>query len=144
MLGLLNAEGGLLAAALVTLPGTRPPPAELAELREQVWQQLGPGARARYETFASAAPITIEHPHHHLNMIGVDPPHAGRGLARVLLDHIHALAGEDDGSTGVSLSTEVEANLALYLHFDYRLIGYARVSPDLETWTFFRPSPGPA
>lgn len=141
MLGIRNAEGTLVASALVTLPGDRPTPAALIELREKVWLQLGPEARARYEAFAdAAAPFDVEVPHHHLNMIGVRPAYAGQGLGRVLLDHVYALALADEGSAGVSLSTEAQRNLSLYRHFGYREMGYAQVSPTLETWAFFRPS----
>ena len=76
-----------------------------------------------------------------LSMIGVRHSHAGRGLARLLLDEVHALAEADATSSGVSLTTETQRNLPLYEHFGYRITGHARVSAELETWGFFRPNP---
>lgn len=51
--------------------------------------------------------------HHHLNMIGVRPDAQGQGHGRRLLESVHALAAADPASAGVSLTTEVEANVAL-------------------------------
>lgn len=144
-LGILDPGGRLLATALVTLPGDHPPPQALSVYREDVWRQLGPEARDRYEAFGAAGqPFALPQPHHHLNMLGVDPPYLGQGLTRTLLDHVHALAQADTHSVGVTLSTETPANLPLYRHFGYREIGHAKVSPELETWAFFRPSAVPA
>jgi len=143
VLGILDLQGRLQAAALLTLPGERPPPHELSEYREEVWRRLGADARARYDAFsAAAAPFAPPEPHHHLNMIGVAPAYAGQGLGRRLLDHIHALVDRDSSSTGVSLTTETESNRGLYRHFGYRQIGHARIAPGLETWGFFRASGG--
>jgi GNAT superfamily N-acetyltransferase len=65
-----------------------------------------PVMRARYEAFGAATQsYAVAAPHHHLNMIGVRRSHAGRGLARLLLYHVHALAEADAGSAGVTLST---------------------------------------
>lgn len=138
----LRDEDRLVAAALVTLPGERPIPEALTRHREAVWSDLGPEARARYEAFAAATQqYALAAPHHHLNMIGVRRSHVGRGLARILLDHVHGIAGADPGSAGVTLSTETGANVSLYEHFGYRQLGHVRVEPGLETWVFHRPRP---
>lgn len=141
ILGLHDDAGALVAVALVTLPGDRPPPAELTERREALWRELGAAARDRYEAFSAAtAPFAVEGPHHHLNMIGVRPALAGRGHARPLLDEVHRMADADPGSCGVTLSTESPRNVGLYEHVGYRLLGHARVAAELETWSFFRPA----
>src|SRR5574341_2206752 len=44
----------LVATAILTLPGKQQPPAELAQLREAVWRELGQAARMRYEAFGEA------------------------------------------------------------------------------------------
>jgi GNAT superfamily N-acetyltransferase len=94
----------------------------------------------RYEAFGEAGDqFELEAPHYHLNMIGVRRSHATRGLGRELLTAVHDLSRADPLSCGVTLSTETERNVPLYDHFGYRLMGYARVSDDLETWAFFRP-----
>ena len=142
ILGLTDDDGAVAAVALVTLPREREPPEALAVRREAVWQELGPAERARYEAFGAAArEFDIEAPHHHLNMIGVRPSHAGRGHASPLLHHVHALAEMDPGSAGVSLSTESEHNVKLYEHFGDHQLGYARVAEELEMRAMFRPSP---
>jgi hypothetical protein len=51
---------------------------------------------------------------------------------------VHDLAQADSQSAGVTLTTESPQNVALYRHFGYRVLGHARVSDELETWTFFR------
>lgn len=141
VLGVTDAADRLAAVALVTLPGERAAPEDLAIRREAVWRELGTGERARYDAFGEAShQFDIHAPHHHLNMIGVRPSHVGHGLARILLDHVHGLAEADPGSSGVTLSTETGHNVRLYEHFGYQRLGYARVAADLETWAFFRPA----
>lgn len=140
VLGVNDGDGNLVAVALVTLPGDRPSPPALEARREAVWSELGAAERKRYDTFGEAGrQHLIERPHHHLNMIGVRPSWAGRGLARTLLTAVHDLAYADPQSSGVSLSTETSQNVPLYLGFGYQILGHTRVSDQLETWAFFRP-----
>jgi len=140
VLGLYDRDGTLAAVALVTLPGERPAPEALSVQREAVWKELGAAERGRYEGFGTAcAQFSVESPHHHLNMIGVRRSYMGRGFARKLLEAVHQLSDADDGSAGVSLSTEAAHNLPLYEHFGYRQLSHAVVGPGLETWAFFRP-----
>jgi GNAT superfamily N-acetyltransferase len=135
----------LVAAATTTGPGDPPTPPALAELRAATWSTLGDDARARYEAFANAGdPFYPADPgHHHLNMLGVRRSHAGRGLARVLLEAVHDLSDADPASHGVTLSTESEKNLTLYEHFGYRVLGHAGLD-GLETWVLYRPKPAAA
>jgi len=142
VLGIAEGET-IVAAALVTLPGSGPAPAALATHRERVWGELGTEAQVRYEAYGAAArPVLIDRPHHHLNMIGVRRSHAGRGLARRLLEAVHEMSREDPGSCGVTLTTEIWANVGLYEHFGYRVTGHARVSHVLDTWGMFRADDG--
>jgi GNAT superfamily N-acetyltransferase len=144
MLGVRDADGRLLAVALVTPPGSVAAPAELLALRERTWERLGGDARRRYEAFADACDrLGIDTPHHHLNMIGVRRPQQGSGLARPLLEAVHELAGRDPGSAGVSLTTEHAPNLALYQRFGYRITGELPVAAGLHTWTLFRAGSAP-
>jgi GNAT superfamily N-acetyltransferase len=71
-------------------------------------------------------------------MIGVRRDYMGRGLARVLIGAVHELARLDTGSSGVSLDTESEANVSLYQHLGYTLLGHARVDEGLTTWALFK------
>ena len=139
MLGLRDDSGRLIGTAIMSLPTAQDPPAALMALRESIWGELGADARARYEAYASAAGRSLPAlPHHHLNMIGVRRSVQGRGLARPLLAAVHDLAAGDERSAGVSLATERAENVELYEHFGYRVLGHARVGPNLETWGMFR------
>ncbi len=128
---------GLDAAALVSDPMRGSPPA-LQALREEVWADLGGGARARYEACGAAwRAFATEGPHLHLNMIGVHPRSRGRGLGRLLLEHVATMSCEVPGSLGVSLTTEDPANVPLYQHLGYEVTGHARIAPGLESWGMF-------
>lgn len=140
ILGIFDGEE-LVAAATLTLPGKRQPPAALAQLREAVWRELGEAARLRYEAFGQATrKFDMNPPHYHLNMIGVRRSHAGRGLARLLIDAVHGISQSDPASHGVTLTTEEPSNVSLYQHFGYEIVGHARIDAQLETWGFFRPN----
>jgi GNAT superfamily N-acetyltransferase len=131
-------DGALAGVAVLTLPDEPDPPAALAALERDIWRELGPDARDRYDDYARATrAFAIAARHHHLNMIGVRTSLARRGLARPLLESVRRLADDDPHSAGVSLTTELARNLALYQHFGYVVTGHARVSDDLETWGMF-------
>jgi GNAT superfamily N-acetyltransferase len=139
LLGVTDDGGRIIAAALVNLPGD-PAAAPWFEARRQAaWAELGSDAEARYQAYGNAT-RRFEHapPHHHLGMIGAVSAEQGQGLGRLMLDHVHAIAAADPGSSGVSLTTEVARNVTLYQHFGYRVVGHARVGPELETWGMFR------
>ena len=139
MLGTMNGSD-LAATAIVSYTDGQDIPAELATLRDDLWTDLGPEARTRYEAFGAAcAPFEVDTPHIHLNMIGVSRAAQGTGLGRVLIDHVHRMSLEDATSQGVTLTTEDPSNVPLYQHFGYEVVGHTRVSPTLETWGFFRP-----
>lgn len=139
VLGVRDAAGQLAAVAIVTLPRSAPEPLELTSRREVVWTELGAAARGRYEAYGTAcSQFAIQEPHHHLNMIGVRPSHAGRGLARMLLEAVEDMVRSDPASAGVSLTTETSWNVSLYQHFGYRMVGRVRVAEDLDSWSFFR------
>ena len=133
-------DGVLQAVALVSRPSVSGSPPELMALRDAVWGELGSAARERYEAYgALIVPFLLPEPHLHLNMIGVRHDAHGRGHARRLLEHVHAFSRDDPASSGVSLTTETEANVALYEYFGYRLLGRVEVATGLTSWGFFRP-----
>ncbi len=136
----IGRPGRLDAAALVSRPGGLPSPPELAVLREELWGRLGREARVRYEAFGAAGePLQVDAPHLHLNMVGVRAAARGRGLGGRLLEFVHEMSSDDATSLGVTLNTEDEANVPLYEHFGYRLVGATTFGPGLRTWGFFRP-----
>ena len=129
----------LIGVALCSLPDRVEPP-ELDLLRNRTWAALGADARARYDDCVRAWESTgVDEPNIHVNMLAVVPDRQGRGLARVLLERVHAMSRERADSRGVTLSTESERNVALYRHLEYRVVGQATIAPGLETWDFFRP-----
>ncbi len=132
-------EDLVVAVAILSSPGEREAPPDLAERREVVWAELGVAARERYEALGHIwQQFTIPDPHYHLNMIGVCRSHSGRGLGGLLLDAVHELSQRESGSCGVSLTTEDPANVSLYEHYGYEIVGHAICSPEYETWGFFR------
>ena len=139
LLGIRDDSGALVAAVVMSLPKASNPLPAFIGLRESVWAELGAEARSRYDAYIAAANFfAASPPHHHLNMIGVRKAQQRRGLSRELLDAVHRLAGDDAQSTGVSLTTERPENLPFYERFGYKVVGHARLGPDLETWGLFR------
>ena len=131
-------DDGFDAVAIVSSPGGNTPP-EFAELRAAVWRDLGADAEARYDAYSrAAAPLIVDVPHIHLNMIGVRRRFQGTGLGRLLMEEVHRLSRDDPRSQGVTLCTERRGNIPFYERFGYRITGHARVAPELETWAFFR------
>ena len=139
LMGVRDAQGALIAAAVMSYAPTADPPPTFIALRESIWAELGADARTRAEAYAEASSFFGElGSHHHLNIIGVRRTHQGLGLGRELLGAVQKLAAADPQSTGVSLTTELPANVKLYEHFGYRVVGHKRVGPGLETWGMFR------
>lgn len=136
-------RAALQGAALVSRPSGSGSPPELNALREDLWSELGPSARARYEAYGAALTgLGVHAPHIHLNMIGVRRAAHRKGHGRKLLEHVHALSRDDPASSGVTLNTEDEANVPLYERFGYKLVGQVQVAPGLTSWGFFRPDSG--
>ena len=135
----VSVDGELRGVALCSLPDRVPPP-EMDQLRERTWAALGPSARARYDRCVEVwTPLGVAEPNVHLNMLAVPPRYQGQGLARTLLDRVHALSRERDDSRGVTLTTEMEPNVALYQHMGYRIVARGTIAPGLETWGMYRP-----
>ncbi|HUR94331.1 MAG TPA: GNAT family N-acetyltransferase [Gemmatimonadales bacterium] len=131
-------EKELRGTALCSLPDRVPPP-ELDRLRERTWTELGPEARARYDSCVRAwEPVGVPESNVHVNMLAVPPRYQGRGLGRVLLERVHAISRERADSCGVTLTTETEANVSLYRHLGYEIVGRRTIAPGLETWGLFR------
>ncbi len=139
MFGLRGADGGLIGAAVMTLPAEPDSPADVLQLRDEVWQALGQDCRERHDAYSAVAKtLSVPEPHHHLNMIGVRHADHGRGFARPLLEAAIGLAADDPQSAGLSLTTETVANVRLYEHLGFRVVGHGRVSSELETWGLFK------
>jgi len=132
-------DGAQLVAAVTTSNPADPPHPDFAEVRDAGWLRLGAEAEQRYEQCVATWPlIAVNRPQLHVNMIGVRAAYRGRGLARQMLEVVHALCEQSPVAEGVSLTTENPRNVALYRHLGYRLVGEARIADDLSTWSFFR------
>lgn len=139
LLGIYNSDNKLVAAAALTLPGEITSPQELFKLRDELWAGIGVEEKTRYENYGNVASgLLPKEPHHHLNMIGVRNAYQGKGLARQLINKVEVLVSAHPTTAGLSLNTEVEANVNFYLHFGFELIGKAAVDKDIVTWGFFR------
>jgi len=137
--GIRNTENKLVAAATVTLPGEILSPQELFKLRDELWAELGSEEEARYENYGNKAfSLLPKSPHHHLNMIGVRNAYQGKGLARKLITEVEELVSKHTSSIGVSLNTEVKANVNFYLHHGFELVSQAEVDKSIQTWGFFK------
>jgi GNAT superfamily N-acetyltransferase len=133
-------EGALQGVALVSVPSRVVVSPSLDAVRDELWAELGADARARYEAYnAIASPFMPRENHYHLNVLAVRHAAHGKGYARPLLERVHALSADDPGSSGVSLTTELEKNVSLYEYFGYRVVGRAEFAPGLTCWGFFRP-----
>ena len=140
VLGVLAGEN-MVAVANVNPARSIPAPPELEARFRRLQQELGDGAIRRFEAFARVTePLQPEQPHYYLGMIGVRPEYQGKGYARLLLNSVHEMSAQDPESTGVALTTETPANLPLYEHFGYRVLGKGQTE-ELVTWTLFRPDP---
>jgi ribosomal protein S18 acetylase RimI-like enzyme len=121
-------------------PGPEAPPA-FARVRDEVWEELGLDARARYDACVEAwTPLGMDVPHAHVNMLGVRAAFRGEGLARLLLERAQETARATGEAEGVHLTTENPGNLLFYRHVGYEVVGHARISSSLETWALFRPN----
>ncbi|NKB88428.1 MAG: GNAT family N-acetyltransferase [Acidobacteria bacterium] len=141
----IEMQGTPVAAMTLTPPdGSLPEPtdenlAALGALTTTTWEEAGTAARACYDAFVEAAnAVDAPLPNWHVNMVGVVGAHQGTGLARALLEDAHARSAADPNSRGVSLTTELPANVAFYRHLGYEVVG-EQTAGELTTWGFFRP-----
>ncbi|MEV2201343.1 GNAT family N-acetyltransferase [Streptomyces fradiae] len=118
---LVDAEGRLIAAAVLTPPGARPDLWARALWTARTGLRCGPRALGRTlrhlavtDGGAPAGAWTLE-------FIGVRPESAGRGAGRLLLDHVLAST-----PSGLHLTTADPANVSLYRHFGFTV---SRVTP---------------
>ena len=125
--------------ALISNPNNSMNPRELKEVIDQVWSQLGAQSRSRYQKFSDVcAQFQVNEPHIHLNMIGINHRAQGKGLGRKLIEQVHLLSLNDSTSKGVTLTTEDPDKVSFYEYLGYNIIGESLVTPQIQTWSFFR------
>ena len=136
-------DGELIAVATTSNPA-RPAHPDFAALREAVWRELGGASAERYQKCVDAwESMATDVPQLHVNMIGVRRVYQTLRLGTRMLDAVHALAEMTPGCEGVTLTTEEPRNVRFYQNRGYRVIGNARISGELEAWSFLRPNAGP-
>lgn len=138
----LGVEHGpaLAGVAGVTLPDHGPPPEALQAAGERFGALMGTAAHERFDVYgAIVARYRPQTPHLFLGVLGVLPALHGKGYGRLLLDAVHDLAEQHPTAQGVYLDTEHPANVPLYQHCGYELLGAERVGP-VEVWCLYRPN----
>jgi GNAT superfamily N-acetyltransferase len=88
--------------------------------------------------WAVRPPKDLPKPHYVLEILAVHPDHQGRGIARLLLERVHALADADDSAAGIYLTTGEEYTRQLYERFGYRVL-ITRQAGTLPVHHMFRP-----
>ena len=137
--GVRAPDGTLAGVATVTIPVEPETPPDLISERDRLFSEVGLECGQRHEAYAAAAKFFGSlGPHHHLNMLGVRRSWHGHGLSRPLVDAVCDLSAADSSSSGVSLTTETPANVKLYEHFGFEVVGTSRVSDAFQTWGLFR------
>lgn len=130
----------ILGVSLVEEPGASLP--VLAGARELARLLRGIGPRVALGSIRGLLALMRERPrepHHYLGMLAVHPRVRGRGLARALLEDVHAASGSHPESIGVALDTSNPRNVSLYERFGYQMVSRLRVS-GADTWCMFRPN----
>nr|WP_246301395.1 GNAT family N-acetyltransferase [Microbacterium immunditiarum] len=80
-------------------------------------------------------------PHHTLTMVGVRDEARGAGHGRRLIEDAIAMAEADPGSSGIGLDTENPANVALYEHLGFHLLGVVDMGA-FRAHVMFHPTSG--
>jgi ribosomal protein S18 acetylase RimI-like enzyme len=117
-----------------------PAPALPASGAEALPAFLGPRAAGRLDRYDLLVErYRPELPHIYLGALGVHPRARARGFGRALLGAVARRSEDDPIAAGVYLDTANPANVALYKHFGYRVVGHGRLD-DVELWCMFRPN----
>jgi GNAT superfamily N-acetyltransferase len=123
------------AAALWTPPGgvTMTQAEQDERWTAQVEPGAGPGEMSRLEVFDEAVQrMTPDEPHWYLGVLGTDPAHRGRGLARAVLGPVLRRADRD--ATSVLLETGTPGNLPFYARFGFEELATTALAEGPTVW----------
>ncbi|WP_030960556.1 GNAT family N-acetyltransferase [Streptomyces sp. NRRL S-378] len=123
---LSDADGRLLAAAVLTPPGATPSAGARALWAARTLLRSGPRALGRTLRYLGATEGGAPAGAWTLEFIGVRPALTGRGAGRALLDHVLSAVPAE---AGVCLTTADPSNVGLYRHFGFSPLGEAEVGP---------------
>ncbi len=139
LLGSVNGTQ-LVGVAGLTEPETKPWPPGLVQAYDELKALIGAHAIDWLERYARLTDEYLPaHPHYYLGFIGVHPDARGTGYGSLLLNSLHVLSEAHPASTGVYLDTEHLANVSLYKHFGYHVVGHGKLN-SVDVWCMFRPN----
>lgn len=113
-------------------------------LGEMILFLIGVGPRAFIKINAYMGITSSYRPkkdHHYLVCLGTEPTFQGQGLAKELLNQIHAQVDKHPTSVGIGLDTENPNNVVFYEKFGYQLLGQKQLG-SLDIYCMFRPKLG--
>ncbi|MFJ7777851.1 GNAT family N-acetyltransferase [Streptomyces yangpuensis] len=138
---LADADGRLLAAAVLTPPGATPAAGARALWAARTLLRSGPRALGRTLRYLGATEGGAPTGAWTLEFIGVRPALMGRGAGRALLDHV--LSAVPAGA-GIHLTTADPSNVPLYHHFGFATLNETRLGPLTITAMTHPPTTAPA
>ncbi len=141
-----------IAETLVGIAIVKPPTPEKAPWYRQVGIVLRRAPRllgllkdaylGRIVQFMPTAQLSVPlpKPYYTLDILAVAPDYQGQGVARQLVEHVHAQCDEDEQAWGSYLLTGDEKNTHIYRRFGYRVVQTKQGGP-VTAWHMFRPHP---
>jgi len=91
---------------------------------------------AAYPLFREMEHAHLAEPHHYLGVLGIDPPHQGKGLSKHLL--APTLARADAEKKPAYLETAKETNVAYYRRFGFDVTKEVRLKDAPPLWCMVR------
>jgi GNAT superfamily N-acetyltransferase len=85
-------------------------------------------------------PVALPTSYYTLDILAVSPDFQGKGIGRLLLEHIHSYCDQDEQAAGIYLYTGDEKNTDIYRRFGYTVVE-AKQGGLLTVWHMFRPRP---
>ncbi|MEW2387628.1 GNAT family N-acetyltransferase [Streptomyces venezuelae] len=129
------------AASFWVPPGAQDKALPDAETLAELSEILGDRASLYRESVAAAAEHGPEEPHWYLAVLGADPAVQGQGHGSALLRS--GLARADEAGLPVYLESSKPANLPVYEHFGFTVLGEARLPDGGPTLWPMRRAPRP-
>ncbi|MEU2076937.1 GNAT family N-acetyltransferase [Streptomyces sp. NPDC013489] len=122
----VGADGRLLAAAVLTPPRATPGIGARALWASRTVLRCGPRALGRTLRYLDATSGGATPEAWTLEFVGVRPDLSGRGVGRLLLNHVLAVT---PAPRGLYLTTADPANVPLYEHFGFAALGRTPLGP---------------